>query len=88
MKAVKSALLGIALFAAATAASAQNEQFIPILSYRVGPYAAGRLRLLRRRDRLLDARQHERRHQRREAHVGGVRDRVQRVARASSATSA
>ena len=40
MKAMKSALLGIAL-AAATAASAQNEQFIPILSYRVGPYAAG-----------------------------------------------
>ena len=41
MKAIKSALLGIALFAAATAVEAQNEQFIPVLSYRVGPYAAG-----------------------------------------------
>src|SRR6266705_1650821 len=41
MKALTSALLGIALFAAASAASAQNEQFIPVLSYRVGPYAAG-----------------------------------------------
>ena len=28
-------------FAAATAASAQNEQYIPMLSYRVGPSAAG-----------------------------------------------
>ena len=28
-------------FAAASAALAQNEQFIPVLSYRVGPYAAG-----------------------------------------------
>ena len=36
-----SALLGLALLGAASAASAQNEQFIPILSYRVGPYAAG-----------------------------------------------
>ena len=41
MKAMKSMLLGIALFSAAFAASAQNEQFVPILSYRVGPYAAG-----------------------------------------------
>src|ERR1700682_2507012 len=41
MKAMKSALLGIALIAAATAVCAQNEQFIPVLSYRVGPYAAG-----------------------------------------------
>ena len=65
----------------------QTEQFIPVLSYRVGPVRRRRVRLLRRRDRLLDARQHDRRHQRRQAHVGGVRDRVQRVARASSATS-
>ena len=41
MKAMKAALLGLALLAAASAAEAQNEQFIPILSYRVGPYAAG-----------------------------------------------
>ena len=41
MKALKAALLSIALLAAAGAAQAQNEQFIPVLSYRVGPYAAG-----------------------------------------------
>ena len=41
MKSVKSALLGLALLGVASAAIAQNEQFIPMLSYRVGPYAAG-----------------------------------------------
>ena len=41
MKGIKSALLGLALFAGATGALAQSEQFIPVLSYRVGPYAAG-----------------------------------------------
>jgi len=41
MKAIKSVLLGVALFAAANVVEAQNEQFIPILSYRTGPYAAG-----------------------------------------------
>ncbi len=41
MRAITSALLGAALLAVATAADAQNEQFIPVLSYRVGPYAAG-----------------------------------------------
>jgi branched-chain amino acid transport system substrate-binding protein len=41
MKAVKAALAGLALLAAASAVEAQNQQFIPILSYRVGPYAAG-----------------------------------------------
>ncbi len=40
MKAIKTVLLGVALLAA-TAASAQSEQYIPVLSYRVGPYAAG-----------------------------------------------
>ena len=34
-------LVGIALAAAASVATAQGEQFIPLLSYRVGPYAAG-----------------------------------------------
>ena len=33
--------VGAALFAVSTVAAAQNEQFIPVLSYRVGPYAAG-----------------------------------------------
>src|SRR5205809_736318 len=41
MKSLQSMLLGIALCAAATAATAQNVQFLPVLSYRVGPYAAG-----------------------------------------------
>src|ERR1700687_4558924 len=41
MKAIKSALLALALLVAATAVSAQNEQFIPMIGYWVGPYAAG-----------------------------------------------
>jgi branched-chain amino acid transport system substrate-binding protein len=40
MKFVKSVLLGAALVGAVSFANAQ-EQFVPILSYRVGPYAAG-----------------------------------------------
>jgi branched-chain amino acid transport system substrate-binding protein len=40
MKFIKSALLGAALLGAVSVASAQ-EQFFPVLSYRVGPYAAG-----------------------------------------------
>src|SRR5512138_1100942 len=40
---MKSLRITVALAAALAAASAfaQNEQFIPMLSYRVGPYAAG-----------------------------------------------
>ncbi|MDQ6922535.1 MAG: ABC transporter substrate-binding protein [Pseudomonadota bacterium] len=41
MKAITKVLLGIALLATTTAASAQKEQYVPVLSYRVGPYAAG-----------------------------------------------
>src|SRR5436190_12606287 len=41
MKAVKTALLGLALAGVVTAASAQNEQFIPMNGYWVGPYAPG-----------------------------------------------
>src|SRR3981189_180068 len=41
MKSLKAVLLGIALLATGTAAVAQNEQYLPVLSYRVGPYAAG-----------------------------------------------
>jgi len=41
MKQLKSALVVLALVTAATAAQAQNEQYLPVLSYRVGPYAAG-----------------------------------------------
>jgi len=41
MKAMKSALLGLILLGAASAGCAQDQQFIPLLSYRVGPYAAG-----------------------------------------------
>jgi branched-chain amino acid transport system substrate-binding protein len=38
---MKSALLGLTMLGIASTAVAQGEQFIPILSYRVGPYAAG-----------------------------------------------
>jgi len=41
MKAIKRVLLGLTMLGAATAASAQNEQFIPMNGYWVGPYAAG-----------------------------------------------
>ena len=41
MKAINMVLLGITLLVVTTAASAQKEQYIPVLSYRVGPYAAG-----------------------------------------------
>ena len=44
MKAIRAALKGLvvaALVTAATAASAQNEQFIPMNGYWVGPYAPG-----------------------------------------------
>src|SRR3954453_14308376 len=41
MKKWLAACLGAAALAAASVACAQNEQFIPVLSYRVGPYAAG-----------------------------------------------
>ena len=42
MKAIKSALLAVALLGVASTIQAQGgEQFIPVLSYRVGPYAAG-----------------------------------------------
>ena len=41
MKAIGKVVLGLALAGASYAAAAQSEQFIPALSYRVGPYAAG-----------------------------------------------
>ena len=41
MKSLQSMLLGVALCMVAAAAAAQNVQFLPVLSYRVGPYAAG-----------------------------------------------
>ena len=41
MNKARLALAGLAFFVAASAAEAQSDQFIPILSYRVGPYAAG-----------------------------------------------
>jgi len=41
MKFLKPALLGLLLAGITSVALAQNEQFIPMLSYRVGPYAAG-----------------------------------------------
>lgn len=41
MKTLLTAILGAAVIAGASAAVAQGQQYIPILSYRVGPYAAG-----------------------------------------------
>ena len=41
MKAIKAALLGLALAGVTSAAMAQNEQFIPMNGYWVGPYAPG-----------------------------------------------
>ena len=41
MKLFLQALAGMLLATAASVATAQSEQFIPILSYRIGPYAAG-----------------------------------------------
>jgi len=41
MKAIKAALVCLALAGVNSAAAAQNEQYIPVLSYRIGPYAAG-----------------------------------------------
>src|ERR1700747_2910117 len=41
MKSIKTVSLGLARLVCASGAFAQGQQFIPILSYRVGPYAAG-----------------------------------------------
>src|SRR5581483_6245160 len=41
MKRIKLMWIGLLLLAGVTSAFAQSQQFIPILSYRVGPYAAG-----------------------------------------------
>ena len=41
LKHLKSALLGVALLGIAATGHAQNEQFIPMAGYWVGPYAAG-----------------------------------------------
>lgn len=41
MKWFLQALIGMLLAGIASVATAQNEQFIPVLSYRIGPYAAG-----------------------------------------------
>jgi branched-chain amino acid transport system substrate-binding protein len=41
LKHLKSALLGVALLGVAATGHAQNEQFIPMAGYWVGPYAAG-----------------------------------------------
>ena len=40
MNSIRAVLVGVAL-CVATAANAQNEQFIPMEGYWVGPYAAG-----------------------------------------------
>ena len=82
MKAIRAALLGLALATVAAAASAQNEQFIPMIGYWVGPYAPGGsgifggfidyINMINARDGGVE---------RRQAHLGEVRDRVQQRAR-------
>ena len=41
MKSFTKALLGLAMLGVAATAHAQNEQFIPMVGYWVGPYAPG-----------------------------------------------
>ena len=73
--------IGAAGFAVDATAQA-NEQFVPVNCYWVGPYAAGGSGIAGGDDRLLqDAQRARRRHQRRQAHLGEVRDRVQQRAR-------
>ena len=78
MKSIKSALLGLAMLGVAATALAQNEQFIPMLSYRVGPYAAGGSGFFGGFIDYVNLINARRRRQRRQAHLGRVRDRVQR----------
>ena len=67
---------------AASPARAGSEQYFPLQSYRVGPYAAGGTGFFGGLHRLPAARQRpRRRHQRRQAHLVRVRDRIRRRAR-------
>ena len=85
---MKSALLGLTMLSVAATAVAQNEQFIPILSYRVGPYAAGGsgffggaidyFNLVNANGGINGVK----------IDVGRMRDRIQRRRAASNATSA
>ena len=54
MKTARSALVGLAMLGVAASAQAQNEQFIPMNGYWVGPYARRWLRHLRRIHRLRE----------------------------------
>jgi branched-chain amino acid transport system substrate-binding protein len=78
MKIFKSVLLGACAAGRGLGVQAQ-EQFIPVLSYRVGPYAAGGSGYYGGAIDYWTLINMSGRHQRREAHVGGVRDGVQRV---------
>ena len=63
--------------AIAATALAQNEQFIPALVYRTGPYAPNGIPFADGVADYLDAAQRaRRRHQRRQDHVRGMRDRL------------
>ena len=62
----------------ATEAAADGEQFIPLLIYRTGPYAPNGIPIANGDERLLQPGQPARRRdQRRQAHLRGVRDRLQ-----------
>ncbi len=79
----QTALLGVAAFAFAGTAYSQNEQFVPMNGYWVGPYAAGGsgifgglidyMQMINARDGGINGVN--------QGHLGEVRDRVQQRAR-------
>ena len=74
--ALAAAALGVTAIAEPALAQA-NEQFLPALVYRTGPYAPNGIPFADGVAGLLDAAQRaRRRHQRRQDHVGGMRDRL------------
>nr|BFE97479.1 hypothetical protein GCM10020185_80150 [Pseudomonas brassicacearum subsp. brassicacearum] len=68
--------LSLSLTAAAFTVQADNEQYFPLQSYRVGPYAAGGTGFFRRLHRLPQVRQRQRRRERRQVDLERVRDRI------------
>ena len=75
----RSLLSGLALaisLSAAFTAQADNEQYFPLQSYRVGPYAAGGTGFFGGFIDYLQVRQCQRRRQRRQADLERVRNRV------------
>ena len=80
MRKLTLALAALALGATVMAEPAmaqQNEQFIPLLVYRTGPYAPNGIPFADGvADYLIAAQRTRRRHQRRQDYIGGMRDRL------------